>query len=83
LGGSCYGIFCYILWPFDIFYGQLANFMAIRNILWSFGIFFLVLVCCTKKNLATLIRRCYDPQDYPSRCHMVVTVVPSFCGPCH
>jgi hypothetical protein len=28
--------------------------MAIWNILWSFGIFFPVLVCCTKENLATL-----------------------------
>jgi hypothetical protein len=32
-----------ILWPFDIFCGH-------------FGIFFPVLVCCTKKNLATLLR---------------------------
>jgi hypothetical protein len=32
----------YTLWPFDIFY------------LWLFGIFFPVLVCCTKKNLATV-----------------------------
>jgi hypothetical protein len=28
--------------------------MAIRYILWKFGILFTVLVCCTKKNLATL-----------------------------
>jgi hypothetical protein len=29
--------------------------MGIYYILWPFGILFLVLVCCTKKNLATLI----------------------------
>jgi hypothetical protein len=33
-----------ILWPFGIFYGH-------------FGIFFTVLVCRTKKNLATLLER--------------------------
>jgi hypothetical protein len=37
----------------DMFYGQLVNFMAIWYILWSFGKFVLVLVCCTRKNLAT------------------------------
>jgi hypothetical protein len=29
--------------------------MAIWNNLWSFGYFFPVLVCCTKKNLATSV----------------------------
>jgi hypothetical protein len=38
-----------------IFYGYRKYFMAIWYILWSFGIFFPVLVCCTKKNLATLV----------------------------
>jgi hypothetical protein len=47
-----------------IFYDHLVYFAAIGNILhmaiwyilWSFGIFFPVLVvCCTKKNLATLV----------------------------
>jgi hypothetical protein len=45
-----------------ILYVHLVYFTAIGNIthiaiwyiLWSFGIFFPVLVCCTKKNLATL-----------------------------
>jgi amino acid permease len=37
-----------------MFYGHLKYFMAIRYILWSFGIFLPVLVFCTKKNLATL-----------------------------
>jgi hypothetical protein len=32
--------------------------MAIWYILWSFGIFLPILVCCTKKNLATLV---YSP----------------------
>jgi hypothetical protein len=36
-----------ILQPLEIVYGHLEY-------LWSFGIFFPVLVCCTKKNLATL-----------------------------
>jgi hypothetical protein len=45
-----------------IFYVHLVNFTAIGNILWPFGVFcghlvlfFPVLVCCTKKNLATLV----------------------------
>jgi hypothetical protein len=37
----------YILWPFGIFYGHLVY-------LWSFDIFFPVLVCCSMKNLAIL-----------------------------
>jgi hypothetical protein len=32
--------------------------MAIWYILWSFDIFFTVLVFCTKKNLATLMGMC-------------------------
>jgi hypothetical protein len=36
-----------ILWPFGIFF-------VIWYILWPFGKLFPVLVCCTKKNLATL-----------------------------
>jgi hypothetical protein len=47
LGGSCNGRCLYILWPFGLFYGHLVFGI------WSFGIFSLVLVCCTKKNLAT------------------------------
>jgi hypothetical protein len=51
-----------------IFYGHLSYFMGIWPILWPVGIFyaplfyfiviwyiFPILVCCTKKNLATLI----------------------------
>jgi Na+/H+-dicarboxylate symporter len=37
-----------------IFYGHLVYFVAIWCILWLFGMFSPVLVCCTKKNLATL-----------------------------
>jgi hypothetical protein len=44
-----------------LFYAQLAYFVAIGNILWPFGIicghfgiFFPILVFCTKDNLATL-----------------------------
>jgi hypothetical protein len=43
--------------PFGLFYGQLVYFMTIWSIFWSFGIFCPVLVCCTKKNLATLARK--------------------------
>jgi hypothetical protein len=38
------------------FYGLLFCFMDIWYSLWKFGIFFPVLVFCTKKNLATLVR---------------------------
>jgi hypothetical protein len=54
-GGPCNGKSCFILRPFGLFYGNLKHFMAIGYILWSFGIFFPVLVFCTKKNLATLL----------------------------
>jgi hypothetical protein len=55
-----------------IFFGHLVYFTIIWNILWPFGtyilwlfgMFFPVLVCCTKENLATLVVRCYkDVQD--------------------
>jgi hypothetical protein len=45
------------------FYGHFDYFTANWYILWSFGIFcgllvyFHLLVCCTKKNLATLVRQ--------------------------
>jgi hypothetical protein len=53
------------------FYGHLVHFTFIRYSLWPFGvyilcIFFPVLVCCTKKNLATLICAVSRP-DRPSR----------------
>jgi hypothetical protein len=47
----------YIMRPFGIFCGNLVYFVAIWYIVWLFGIFIPVLVCCTKKNLATLIKR--------------------------
>jgi hypothetical protein len=37
-----------------IFNVHLGYFIAILYILWLFGIFALVLVCCCKKNLATV-----------------------------
>jgi hypothetical protein len=43
-----------ILLPFGIFCGHLIYFVVVWYILWSFGIFLTVLVCCAKKNLATL-----------------------------
>jgi hypothetical protein len=57
----------YILWPFGIFCGRSVYFVAVRYILWPFGIFygylvhfFHVLVCCNKKNLATLFVSAFD-----------------------
>jgi hypothetical protein len=44
----------YIVWTFGIFFCHLMNFMGIWYILRSFGVFFPVLVRCTKKNLATM-----------------------------
>jgi hypothetical protein len=46
----------HILWPFGIFDSDMVYLTAVWCILWSFGIFFTFLVCCTKKNLATLIQ---------------------------
>jgi hypothetical protein len=45
----------FIVWPFGLS-GHLVYFMAILFILWPFGIYFPVLVCCTKKNIATLAK---------------------------
>jgi hypothetical protein len=53
-GGSCNGSCWYILWPFGKFSEHLVYFVAIWDIFWSFGILFPILVCCTKKTLATL-----------------------------
>jgi hypothetical protein len=47
-------LFLSILLPFGIFCGRLVYFVAIWYILWSFGAFSPVLVCCIKENLATL-----------------------------
>jgi hypothetical protein len=55
-GGPKIGKCRHILWPFGILYGHLGSFMTIWHILCSFGTFFPVLVLCTKKNLATLIK---------------------------
>jgi hypothetical protein len=46
-----------ILWPLDILCGHYIYFVAIWNILWLFGIFPPFLVCCAKKNLATLLQQ--------------------------
>jgi hypothetical protein len=53
-GGSYNGRCLYIICPFGLFYGYLVYFVALWYILWLFGIYFPVMVCCTTKNLATL-----------------------------
>jgi hypothetical protein len=40
----------------EIFYGRLVYFMTTRCVMCSYGIYFPILVCCAKKNLATLIK---------------------------
>jgi hypothetical protein len=52
---SCNERCWYIVGPFGQFYGYLVYFVVICYIMWLSGIFFAVLVCCTKKNLATLV----------------------------
>jgi hypothetical protein len=54
-GGLYIGKCWYIVWSFGTFYRHLGYVMAIWYILGQFGIFFPVLVCCTEKNLATLM----------------------------
>jgi hypothetical protein len=54
-GGSCNKRCLYIIWPFGLFYGHVVNFIDIWYICPRFCIFSSVLLCCTKKILATLI----------------------------
>jgi hypothetical protein len=57
-----------------IFYGHLVYFIAIWYILWQIGtffrhlVYFSVLVCCTKKNLATLINGERSPRTIVPGC---------------
>jgi hypothetical protein len=44
----------YIARPFGLVDGYFADFVAVRDILRLFGIYFTILVCCTGKNLAAL-----------------------------
>jgi hypothetical protein len=46
-----------IFLSFCLFYGKMVYSKAVWYILWLFGIFFPVLECCIKKNLATLVGR--------------------------
>jgi hypothetical protein len=55
--GSCNRRCWYILRPFGLFYGHLPYFVDIWYISWLFGIYFPILVCCSDKNLATLVLR--------------------------
>jgi hypothetical protein len=69
--GSCNVRCWYIFMTFCILLGHFVYFMTFWYIVWSLGIFFPVLVCCTKKNLATLVGgHCFmqfnskEPVDY-------------------
>jgi hypothetical protein len=53
--GFCNGRCWYIPYPFGTLYCNLVYFKAILHIFWLLGIFFHVLVCCNKKNLATQV----------------------------
>jgi hypothetical protein len=54
LGGSCNGSCWCIILPVGLFYDYFVYFAFIWSILRLYGLFFPVLVCCTKKNMATL-----------------------------
>jgi hypothetical protein len=61
---------------FGIFYGPFVYFTANCYILWSFGTFcglfgtfFPVLVCCIKKNLATLLHTGFSTQSCAAKTH--------------
>jgi hypothetical protein len=56
-GGSCNGRCWHIICAFEIFDSHLVYIMAIWYNLLSFGIFFPVVVYCTKKNQVTLVLR--------------------------
>jgi hypothetical protein len=46
----------YLLWPYGIFYGNLVYIFYGHMVCFPrFGTFLPVLVCCTNKNLATLL----------------------------
>jgi hypothetical protein len=69
------------------FYGHLVNFPAIWYILCSFGIFYPrfgtllpILVCCTKKNLATLAESRSEREhfDYPTPLATFTTTLPNY-----
>jgi hypothetical protein len=56
IGGFCNERRLYILWTFGSSHSHWVYFEAVWYILWPFGIFFPVLVHCTKRNLATLLK---------------------------
>jgi hypothetical protein len=69
-GRYCNGRCCYILCPFGQFSGYSASFMATWYIFPRFGTFFPVLVCCTEKNLATLMQSLFQKlQPLPDMLH--------------
>jgi hypothetical protein len=54
--GKCWYSYGHLEYLTSIWYMYIV---AIWYILWSFGIYFTVLVCCTQKNLATLVDTVY------------------------
>jgi hypothetical protein len=56
-------------WPFGTCFGHLVYFMVICYIVWLFGTFSPVLVCCAMKNLATMLRSRPRPIGIQSCAH--------------
>jgi hypothetical protein len=73
-GGSCNRRYWYMYVYFFhlVFFVHLPYFMDIRYISWLFGNFFLLLLCCSTKNLATLInfwhRESSATSNFPYKC---------------
>jgi hypothetical protein len=65
-----------ILQPIGVFYNHLVYFTTIWYILWCI---FPVLVCCTKKNLATLVHAGNSMSSFSPRCPSVLRDYPFFC----
>jgi hypothetical protein len=63
---------------FVFFYGQMVNFMAIWYVLWSFVLFFTVLVCCTEKHLATLVSSLCSSPSLPKNDMSLAMMRPIF-----
>jgi hypothetical protein len=62
-------------------YGHLVYLKAIWYILWLFGIFFYALVCCTKKDLATLVLPQLADDEDACFCSKELSVISGLTNP--